>query len=188
MKVDLSEITQRQGMRVALDVDQPCVEEAHFRCAEPVRGRFTFTNSGNLLLIDGSVQTTVELPCDRCLEPARLPAQITIEERFPLEEVLHPRLPAEEEPEFDNTLATVIHLDAGRPILNLDELIRQQLVMNLPIQILCDPECRGLCPQCGANLNRGACACEPDTVDSPLAGLATLLEDEESRSASSNGS
>jgi uncharacterized protein len=183
MKLDLSEISQRSGMRVEVDIDQPCLEEADFACAEPVRGHLTFTNSGNLLLIDGSVRTVVELPCDRCLEPARLPTEVKIEERFALEEVLHPRLPSEEEVEFDNTLATVIHLDAGRPILNLDELLRQQVVMNLPIQILCDPQCRGLCAQCGANLNLAACNCETEVADSPFAELATLLrEDENGRS------
>jgi uncharacterized protein len=105
--------------------------------------------------------------------------EVPIEERFPLAEVLHPRLPTEEEVEFDNTLATVVNLEAGKPILNLDELIRQQVVMNLPIQILCDPVCRGLCPTCGANLNQGDCACEPDAAASPLAGLAALLRDGE---------
>jgi uncharacterized protein len=179
MKLDLSEISQRPEMRVVVDVDQPCVEEAHFGCAEPVRGQLTFINGGDLLLIDGPIHTTIELPCDRCLEPARLKMDVVIEERFPLAEVLHPRLPTEEDAEFDNTLATVIHLDAGKPILNLDELIRQQLVMDLPIQILCDPDCRGLCPQCGANLNRGDCGCEPEVVASPLAGLAALMHDDE---------
>jgi DUF177 domain-containing protein len=179
MKLDLSEISQRPGMRVVVDVDQPCVEEADFGCAEPVRGQLTFVNGGDLLLIDGSVRTTVELPCDRCLEAARLPMEAVVEERFPLAEVMNPRLPTEEDAEFDNTLATVIHLEAGKPILNLDELIRQQLVINLPIQILCDPACRGLCVHCGANLNQGDCACEPDEADSPLSGLAALLHHEE---------
>jgi uncharacterized protein len=73
----------------------------------------------------------------------------------------------------------VIHLEAGKPILNLDELIHQQLVMNLPIQILCDPACRGLCVHCGANLNQGDCACEPDEVALPLSGLAAMLQHEE---------
>jgi len=179
MKVDLSEISQREGMRVVVDIDQPCVEGADFQCAEPVRGQLTFANSGELLLIDGTVRTTVELPCDRCLEPALLPFEVTIEERFPLDEVSNPRLPTEEEIEFDNTLSTVIHLDAGKPILDLDELIRQQLVMILPIQVLCGPDCLGMCARCGANLNEGACACEPEMTSSPLAGLAALLESDE---------
>lgn len=177
MRLDLSEISQREDMRVLLDVDQPGLEEAHFGCAEPVQGQITFTNGGELLLIDGIVRTTIELPCDRCLEPARLPEEVVIEERFPLQEVLNPRLPLDEDVEFDNTLATVIHLDAGKPILNLDELVRQQIVMNLPIQILCDADCRGLCPRCGANLNQGNCACGPDVAASPLAGLAAFMHD-----------
>jgi len=179
MKLDLSEISQRPNMRVVVEVDQPCVEEADFQCAQPVRGQLTFVNGGDLLLIDGTVRTTVELPCDRCLEPARLPMEVRVEERFALAEVLQPRLPTEEDAEFDNTLATVIHLEAGKPILNLDELIHQQLVMNLPIQIVCDPSCRGLCVHCGANLNQGDCGCEPQEPASPLSGLAALLQNEE---------
>jgi uncharacterized protein len=177
MKIDLSEISQRAGMRVEHDVDQPCLEGADFACAEPVRGHLTFANSGNVLLIDGTVGTTIELPCDRCLEPARLPSEATVEERFPLEEVLRPRLPAEEEEEFDNTLATVIHLEAGKPILDLDELLRQQFVMDLPLQILCAADCKGLCPQCGANLNEGECGCEVESEPSPFSRLATLLDE-----------
>ena len=94
MKLDLSEISQRPGMRVVVDVDQPCVEEAHFGCAEPVRGQLAFANGGELLLIDGKVRTAVELPCDRCLEPARLPTAVIVEERFPLLEVALGRRPA----------------------------------------------------------------------------------------------
>ena len=179
MRLDLSEISQRPNMRVVVDVDEPCVEGADFVCAEPVRGELTFVNGGDVLLIDGPIRTAIELPCDRCLEPARLPMEVPVEERFPLAEVLHPRLPSEEDVEFDNTLATVVNLEAGKPILNLDELIRQHLVMNLPIQILCDPACRGLCPHCGANLNQGDCDCEPDAAAAPLAGLAALLREGE---------
>jgi uncharacterized protein len=75
----------------------------------------------------------------------------------------------------------VIHLDAGKPILNLDELIRHHLITNLPIQVLCQQECRGLCPRCGANLNQGDCDCPVETIDSPFAGLAALLNDEDGR-------
>jgi uncharacterized protein len=177
MKLGLSEISQREGMRVEVEVDQPCLDEADFGCAEPVRGHLVFANGGSVLLIDGKVATTIELPCDRCLEPARLPTEVTVEERFPLQEVLHPRLPAEEDEEFDNTLATVIHLEAGKPILDLDELLRQQFVMDLPLQMLCAADCKGLCPQCGANLNQGQCGCEVESEPSPFSRLATLLDE-----------
>jgi uncharacterized protein len=84
--------------------------------------------------------------------------------------------PTEDDEEFDTTVSSVVHLDAGRPILDLDELIRQQLWTELPLQALCDPECRGLCPNCGANRNENECRCPPSTEESPLAGLSVLLE------------
>jgi uncharacterized protein len=135
-----------------------------------------FQNSGDLLLIDGEVSTTLELSCGRCLEPFRWPVTVPLEERFPLEEVLNPQAEPEEGSEWDTTVSSVVHLDAGKPILDLDELIRQQLITEIPLQALCDEACRGLCPQCGANRNTGACECPEDAGDSPFAALAELIE------------
>jgi uncharacterized protein len=178
MQLDLSEIVLRPGMRSAVTVDEPGAPDADLEYLEPVRGDLRFQNGGSLLLIDGEVSTTLRLQCGRCLEPVTWPVTIRLEERFPLEEVLNPSAPPEEDEEWDTTVSSVVHLDAGKPVLDLDELIRQQLITELPLQVLCSESCRGLCPQCGANLNQGECDCAPDAADSPLAALGALLDEE----------
>lgn len=176
MQLDLSEIATRPGMRAEVSLDEAGASDPDLSYLEPVRGRVSFQNSGDLLLIDGEVATTLELACSRCLEAVRWPVAVRLEERFPLEEVFHPSAPPEEGGDWDTTVSSVIHLDAGKPILDLNELIRQQLITEIPLQVLCDEVCRGLCPQCGANRNADGCECPQDTAESPLAGLAELLE------------
>jgi uncharacterized protein len=178
MKLDLSEIVARPGMKAAVAVDQECVPDPDLKCLEPLKGQVGLQNSGNILLIDGDVSTTLELSCSRCLEPLSWPVTVHLEERFPLEDVIQPPTEPSEAEEFDTTVSSVVHLDDGKPILDLDELIRQQLITEIPLQALCDEACRGLCPQCGVNRNETECQCAPSTDDSPLAGLALLLETE----------
>jgi uncharacterized protein len=176
MQLDLSEIVSRPGMRSEVALDEAGAPDADLVFLAPVQGRARFQNSGDLLLIDGDVSTTLELSCSRCLEPVLWPVTVRLEERFPLEEVLHPSLPPEEGGDWDTTVSAVVHLDAGKPILDLDELIRQQLITEIPLQALCDEACRGLCPQCGANRNTGVCACAEEVAGSPFAALAELIE------------
>jgi uncharacterized protein len=179
MTLDLSEIVHNSGMKASVEVSQDCLADPEIVCLEPLEGRVDFRNSGDLLIIDGDVAATVELTCDRCLAAVPWSTTIHLEERFPLADVIQPPSEPVEGEEFDNTVSSVVHLEASKPILDLDELIRQQLITQFPIQMLCDEACRGLCPRCGANLNEGACQCEPETEDSPFAGLAHLLDRDE---------
>ena len=59
--------------------------------------------------------------------------------------------------------------------LPLDELVTTDLLLSLPMKSLCREDCRGLCPQCGHNLNNGECGCRQETVDPRLAALKDLL-------------
>lgn len=176
MQFDLSEIVSRPGMRSSVALDEPGVSDPDLIFAAPVQGQIQFQNGGDLLLIDGEIKTTLELSCVRCLETFRWPVTVPIEERFSLEEVLNPSAPPEEGGDWDTTVSSVVHLDAGKPILDLDELIRQQLITEIPLQAVCDEACRGLCPHCGANRNTGACSCPEELADTPLAALGELLK------------
>ena len=58
--------------------------------------------------------------------------------------------------------------------VDLESLLREQIILMMPLKPLCDENCKGLCPHCGANLNRETCTCSTDTVNSPFAVLAKL--------------
>src|SRR5262249_6166926 len=113
MTLDLSEIVRNPGMASSVEVNQECLDDPEIICLEPIEGRVDFRNSGNLLLIDGEVTATVELTCDRCLEPVPWATTLRLEERFPLADVINPPREPTEGQEFDNTVSSVVHLDAS---------------------------------------------------------------------------
>jgi uncharacterized protein len=178
MLLDLSEIVIREGMRVKHAVDQPGVEDPDLVFAEPLQGTLSFENSGDLINIQGRVKSTLTIPCNRCLEDVRMPLALAVEEHFPVEEILHPDRQPKDGEEFDTTVSSVVYLDQGRPMLDLDELLRQLIVAEIPIQTLCAEDCAGLCPTCGVNRNETACQCAETPLNTPLAGLAALLDDD----------
>lgn len=179
MLLDLSEIVIRHGMEVSLEIDQPLVEDPDLVFAEPLKGKLDFENSGDLISITGEVDTALTIACSRCLADVRVPIKLEVEERFPIEDVTHPNRQPEEGEEWETLVSSVVYLDQGRPILDLDELLRQLIVSEIPIRTLCDEECRGLCPECGTNRNERACGCSSKPVNTPLAGLAALLREDE---------
>jgi uncharacterized protein len=179
MLLDLSEIVMRSGMHVGLDLDEPGVEDPDLVFQEPMRGHLDFDNGGEVLSIHGNVKTAVTIPCARCLAEVRVPVDLQVEEHFPIEDVLHPKRQPEEGAEYDTTVSSVVYIEQGRPMLDLDELLRQLTLAELPIQTLCREECAGICARCGANRNEHPCACEDEPVNTPLAGLAALLEQQQ---------
>jgi uncharacterized protein len=114
--------------------------------------------------------------CSRCLRPLEETLPIDFEEEFLT--TVDPRSgqPAAETPDPDVFLIDEQHM------LDLTEAVRQYREASAEMQPLCRPDCRGLCPRCGRDLNTGDCDCSALVVDSRLAGLAGLLsagDDEE---------
>jgi len=62
-------------------------------------------------------------------------------------------------------------------VIDLYDVIYNDIVLNLPTQVLCDDECKGLCPDCGVNLNKAACTCEDNNIDPRFEKLKNLFTD-----------
>jgi uncharacterized protein len=131
----------------------------------PVRGELVLSRVGPTIRVDGRVATRVALVCGACLSSYEQPLEVTIEEEFaaaggartPSGQPLSPE-------------AFVMPLEAGE-VIDLTEVVRQHLVLALPIAPRCSPDCRGLCPVCGADLNGGACGCDVRGVDPRMRAL-----------------
>lgn len=177
-RVDLSELLHTPGMRVPLDVDVPCTPELEMDCASPVKGRVVFTNTGNLLVIQGKVNVTVRSECPRCLQPVESRVDAVVDEEFTVEESRVTGRADDDEGFQDPSLGAM--WESGF-MLNLTELLRQSLVLSMVSEPLCREDCLGICPQCGANRNEASCDCEPP-LDSPFAALAGLMKDKEAGS------
>ena len=170
MLLDLSEIVIRQGMRVDYEVNQPSVEDPDLTFAAPLKGRLTFDNGGDLINIHGGVDTVLTLACSRCLEPFEVPVDAAFELRYLPQG--HNTGEGEREIEEDD-LTTAYYRDGA---LDVIDLMREQFQLALPMKPLCSDACRGLCPDCGANLNRTTCGCAPRWEDPRLAPLKGLLD------------
>jgi uncharacterized protein len=126
----------------------------------------------NGVLVEGDLEADVDLQCARCLEPVMVDLDIPVEEIFtPTMDVISGQAIRPEEE--DQALWINEH-----HILDLSEVLRQDVLIALPLHVLCRSDCRGLCPNCGQNLNEGPCDCtvEPDPR---WAQLAELLRDDE---------
>ena len=128
-----------------------------------VRGTIQVIRVQGGLLVQGNIDSPLLLECVRCLEPFVFPATLELEDTF--------RLPgASLKPE------TYAVGNDGR--LDLTPLLREQCWLAVPMKPLCHPDCRGLCLQCGVNLNSESCACKDVKIDPRLASLKELLQRE----------
>jgi uncharacterized protein len=122
--------------------------------------------------VQGELATSVEMACARCLEPvAREVARM-------FELLYRPRGVDAGRDEISITQAEAeIGYYVGEGV-ELKDILREQILLEVPIKVVCREECKGLCPRCGQNLNEGACHC-PTTLAGPrweaLKGLRDKL-------------
>ena len=147
----------------------------------PIRGTIKLTNVGSHIRAVGTLRASVRLLCSRCLAPAEQQLEAEIDEECSLTQIDEPD---SYEVDTDDVDAMPI-LDAER--VDLSELVRQTLIINLPTAVVCRPDCAGLCPQCGANLNDGPCGCPTERIDPRLAKLRELLDRDSSPGAATGG-
>jgi uncharacterized protein len=134
-----------------------------------VAGTVLLVRTPRGILATGQVHLRLVQTCRRCLETTEAEVEIAFEEEFvpSIDFETGAKLPVnEDEPEL---------IIDEHHILDLTEVLRQYAVMSASDAVLCRPDCRGLCPQCGQNLNLGPCACATTHVDPRLASLAQLL-------------
>lgn len=123
-----------------------------------VRGNLRLTRVNRRILVKGSIHTAVDAECVRCLTPFQLDLYLRLEEMFALSSSADP---------------TYFVNDNGW--LNLKQPLREQVLLAMPMQLLCRPDCKGLCPECGQSWNDGPCEHQGQEVDPRLAALKSLL-------------
>ncbi|OPY04754.1 MAG: hypothetical protein A4E67_02254 [Syntrophaceae bacterium PtaB.Bin038] len=114
--------------------------------------------------LDIRVETALDLDCGRCLESFRLP--VRSEFRYTL---VPSRDPEEQKEELsDEDISFGYYRD---DLIDLNALVYEQILLQVPMKPLCAETCRGLCAQCGANLNAEPCGCKPGAADGRLGAL-----------------
>lgn len=153
MKIKLTDVnnTTKEKYRFNLRVPANEIDFAtdDYRVDGLIEVDGTVENVGDAYRLQGNIRCRVKFICDCCLEDGQIDQLHTFDE--------------EETP-------------SSNEFIDLTSLVRDIIVADQPITKLCKPDCKGLCPKCGANLNLGDCGCDRRSVDVRLAVLKKLLK------------
>lgn len=130
-----------------LDLSKEEVPGGGIPFSEPVRVSGRIENRAGVVTLHAHVNAVRNTTCDRCLSPIRRSMDI------PFENVLVTESQGDDSDEM---------LVCAEQMLDMDALVKTNLLLALPMKELCKPDCKGLCPRCGKNLNEGPCNCKPE--------------------------
>lgn len=124
---------------------------------------------GARVKINGKLAAKLQLECDRCLKLIQLP----VDSRFKLEYVTREDYEAQQAFELTEDELDLSIFDGE--VIDLDELLREELLLAVPTHLLCQENCKGVCPTCGVDRNSTDCRCGSDQIDPRWAGLEKLV-------------
>jgi uncharacterized protein len=135
--------------------------------------------AGAEIRITGTLDTTLEVMCSRCLEPARIrvskPFDLFFRER---DEAMFDE---DQEVELDEKETRTAFFTGTK--LAIGDILREQILLALPMKVLCAVDCKGLCPTCGTNLNSGSCGCPKEEFNPHMDTLLEIKRRLEERSS-----
>lgn len=170
MLIQLSEILQHEGRTIeyqgTIDMDKICSRLGEFKIVEKLPYVFTIKNAGEQKLeIDGHQKLTVAIPCDRCLENVEKIFDLHIVRKLDMKQSEEDRIKDLDESNF----ITQTELD-------VDQLVYNEVLIEWPLKVLCKEDCKGICSQCGSNLNKGSCSCEhEERLDPRMAAINDIF-------------
>jgi uncharacterized protein len=140
--LDLNDVLQHPGRQLAVDISTELPDEADLDLLKPVEGYLEAVSTGNILLITGKFDTRLVLECARCSEPLEIDVNFDVDEQFPVEGI-------------PSSLGAgdFAHVAPDEPFelfegnnLIVENLIRQAMLISLPLQALCEHGWDGPCP------------------------------------------
>jgi uncharacterized protein len=169
MRIELGNLEETDGKFSQIyEPEQLLFDESELQLTEPVElyGRARLKNGE--VDLRGELKTKISAPCGRCLKPVELPIDVKFAERF---------VPAvswrdEEQHELQEEDLNISVFDGGG--IELDDLVKEEILLAIPGHVLCRENCKGLCPTCGIDRNLGSCECESKEVDSRWEKLKDL--------------
>lgn len=162
MLLNVSNLLRKKTVEMPFEIkfEEPYVERESFK----VKLKSPLTVSGNavydgeVINLKGSISGLLEVVCSRCLENFDYDVNVDFDEvfaKFTKDEDVYP---------FEGDT------------IELTDMVIDNLILHVPIKFLCSENCRGLCPECGSNLNRHQCNCNIEDIDSKFAVLKDLFK------------
>lgn len=170
MLIHLSEILSKEGKvvekQVELELEFFNVQFGSFPILKKKPVSVRIENTGKQVLLIGiKTELTIAIPCDRCLK------DVMTEFSLDSSKELDMKLTEEEK---------INELDENNYItgydLDVDRLVHGEILVNWPMKILCDENCKGICKKCGNNRNQGDCGCDTTELDPRMAAIRDIFE------------
>ena len=168
MYVNLTDVFTSEGkvvhQSILIEMDEFSCRNGKYEIVSKSPVSFTFSNLGvGKVRVQGKADVTLCMNCDRCLKP--------------VDEILH--LDFEQEV-FSPEVARPDSMDDDQPYmedyqLNVEELVNTEITVNLPMKVLCKADCKGICRQCGKDLNMGSCECDAFVPDPRMAAIKDIF-------------
>jgi uncharacterized protein len=160
MRIELEKLEGSRGTFAHVyQVSEIPFDETELRMIAPAEVRGRVRRANDEAELRGELRAKVSVPCARCLKPVELPIEVKFAERF---------VPAvewrdEEAHELQEDELNLAVFDGEA--IELDDVVREEIVLAIPGQVLCREDCKGLCPVCGIARNESPCNCETTAVD-----------------------
>jgi len=161
MRIELENLEEAGGkFSPVYAPEQLLFDEGELQLIAPVEVRGQARRQNDEVNLRGELKTSVSVPCGRCLKPVELPIEVKFAERF---------VPAvswrdEQQHELQEEDLNISVFDGEG--IELDDLVKEEILLAIPGHVLCREDCRGLCPTCGVDRNSETCECESKRVDS----------------------
>lgn len=156
MKINVGSIKETLGAKMdiesSIELETTEIQGQEIKFVKPCELELMVINTDEEYVLSGPGKVTVKVACNRCLEEFETQLEFDFNAQIPKEEV--------ENDEID-----------------LEDDLWESIRLALPMQLICDEDCQGLCPSCGTNLNNDDCDCYMHEVDPRLAKLEKLLDD-----------
>ena len=152
---DLKEIGGRKQLSLELEFHNLKFVNREIEIEKPIELELEIFNTRDSFVVEGKLKAELILSCSRCLQKYNSPVELDISE-----DVLKSEMEDEEE-------------------LYLDEIVMDNIILSLPMKPLCSDNCKGICPECGQDLNEGECDCEVEALDPRLAKLKDFYNEDE---------
>jgi uncharacterized protein len=169
MRIELDKLESPGGKFAQVyEVNELPLDDTGVQLVEPAEVSCRVRRDGQDVVLQGRLTTKLAAECGRCLRPVEMPIATEFNEKF----VRAVTWAAEEQHELLPEDLNISVFDGEG--IELDDLVREELLLAVPVNVLCREDCKGLCPTCGIDRNLSNCQCESNEVDSRWQKLKEL--------------
>ena len=168
MLVNLTDVFTSEGKVVEKTIPLEMTEfhsnAGDFQITDKSPVQLTMSNLGvGKALVEGTASVTLLMACDRCLEDVSVAMELKFQREISSADA--------QDSAIDDENQDVV--EGGQ--LNVETLINNEILINLPDKVLCEEDCKGICKQCGQNLNKGDCGCDDFVPDPRMAAIKDIF-------------